>query len=171
MPNWVLNELFVFGPDYEKIIPMYLTEKDSELEFDFNKIIPMPEGIFMGPLGPKERAEHPLNWLDWSNENWGCKWPAHNTMFNDNSPEMVTFETAWAAPIPIFEALSRLHPGNTFMLSFADEDLGGGHAGEMTFRDGKIIKDDQMEIEDAYELWGLDYEECMLREREENEEI
>jgi len=45
MPNWVMGYLNVKGPNSEKVIKNLLVKEDDEWNFDFNKIIPMPESL------------------------------------------------------------------------------------------------------------------------------
>jgi len=47
MPNWVSNKLVISGENSEEIVKSLLTKDDEgdELNFDFNKIIPMPDEL------------------------------------------------------------------------------------------------------------------------------
>jgi hypothetical protein len=74
---------------------------------DFNKIIPQPEGIQdprEGVLGQDE--------YDWCVENWGTKWNSYETELRKKGSWqlVITFETAWAPPLPIIEALFKKYP-------------------------------------------------------------
>lgn len=60
-------------------------------------------------------------WYDWCIDNWGTKWNARECEIGDNFLE---FETAWDAPFPIVEELSRRFPELTFGHEYADENLG-----------------------------------------------
>ena len=45
---------------------------------DFDKIIPQPEGLYMGDLGEKERQIYKdNNWYDWRHKHWGTKWNSY----------------------------------------------------------------------------------------------
>ena len=55
---------------------------------DFQKIIPMPKGLWMGGINPETRAKYGKNnWLDWSLANWGTKWNAFR--FDDDVRKIV----------------------------------------------------------------------------------
>ena len=47
------------------------------------------------------------SWYDWSVANWGTKWNAYETEFDE---EYLYFKTAWDTPLPIFEKLAELNP-------------------------------------------------------------
>lgn len=60
MPNWILNKISA-NKDYDEIIDKLTTDN----EVDFNNIIPMPDNIYRGNLGPKERKLYgENNWYD-----------------------------------------------------------------------------------------------------------
>ena len=61
-------------------------------------------------------------WYEWCIANWGTKWNASETYWNGDN--IVTFETAWACPIPILEKISEMYPDISFEVAFADEDIG-----------------------------------------------
>lgn len=83
--------------------------KDSK--FDFNGLIPQPEGIFRGPLSEEDRIKSAgLNWYDWNVANWGTKWNAYKVSWIDGlEPDayefLVKFETAWSPPRPVLQAI------------------------------------------------------------------
>ena len=47
------------------------------------------------------------SWYYWSIANWGTKWNAYETEFDE---EYLYFKTAWDTPLPIFEKLAELNP-------------------------------------------------------------
>ena len=76
MPNHVENHL-TFDCSEERlkeILQAIGRDEDSALDgqygigtFDFNKVIPMPDDIYRGDLGPKEQKIYgKKNWYDWS---------------------------------------------------------------------------------------------------------
>ena len=101
--------------------------KSEENEFDFNRIIPMPEGIYMGPVGTKERELYPLNWYDWSIENWGTKW---NSECVEIDGEDIRFETAWSPCLPVIEALAERFPEARFWYRYYETGMCFGGAVE-----------------------------------------
>ena len=81
MPNHVTN-IITYEGDRKQIAEMLEVIKNDELGIgtvDFQKIIPMPDDIYTGDLGPKERELYgEKNWYDWRRANWGnemgCLW-------------------------------------------------------------------------------------------------
>jgi len=71
-------------------------------------------------------------WYDWRIAKWGTKWNAANTTV-DKEERRITFDTAWAAPLPVVEALAKTA---NFIHSWEDED---GTVKENTYLDGKKI--------------------------------
>jgi hypothetical protein len=94
MPNWCQNEIRVCG-DTEKVEEFMDFVKSDEQDFDFEKIVPFPNG--------KE-------WdYDWCIENWDTKWNACRVE-KDFDPKYgdeveYTFDTAWSPPENIFRVL------------------------------------------------------------------
>ena len=124
MPNWVTNEVvFNFDMSHEKNRFMKLVTSDDN-PFDFNNIVPMPEDIFKGDLGPNEREKYgSLNWRDWSCDNWGTKWNSSNATvdWEEEMDVKFIFDTAWSSPNPIAEKLKRMFRGMTFRWFYRDE--------------------------------------------------
>ena len=79
MANFVTN-IVHFQGDPERIVDLRGAVQDDQYGMsgiDFNKIIPMPSGLWMGGINPDTRAKYGKNnWLDWSVANWGTKWNA-----------------------------------------------------------------------------------------------
>lgn len=96
-------------------------------------------------------------WYEWCCRHWGTKWNAVESRIFDDGFE---FETAWSAPFPIIEKLSKKFPELTFYHEWADEDL-GNNCGGIVVRDGEVIDEHEFESdEDAHEfactMWGYD---------------
>ena len=92
---------------------------------DFNKIIPMPNNIYRGDLGKRERELYGSNnWYDWSVANWGTKWNAQYSSLNNKNT--LWFDTAWSCPIPVLDKLAEICCINDvrFEGEWADEDCG-----------------------------------------------
>ena len=51
-------------------------------------------------------------WYDWRNQNWGTKWDCYEVQIDEELPYgfEVTFDTAWAPPEPVCEAIREKYP-------------------------------------------------------------
>ena len=138
-------EYVMLHKDYEKNCPMFQTKADA---YAYGK----------KALDNYEKYGA-KDWYDWSIQNWGTKWNAHDTIVNDPGEANVYFHTAWSAPLPFLDALSRKYPELTFDFEFADEDI-GYNTGKMTIKNGEILEggflDDASKeaYETYFELWG-----------------
>jgi hypothetical protein len=51
------------------------------------------------------------DWYLWRCENWGTKWNALDTTFaREGESILLSFDTAWAPPVPIFHEVARRFP-------------------------------------------------------------
>lgn len=143
MPNWVTNKVKITKRQNE--ILEYIKSEDSD--FDFNKIIPMPETIFRGDIGRKEKEEYgDNNWYTWCVNNWGTKWNATEVSVVEGSAtedKIILFNTAWATPMPIMFALSKKFSDVEFEIAYADEDI-GNNCGNITLLNGEVIFDEDI---------------------------
>ena len=158
MPNWVKNYVTIETKNGKQLDDVIEFVHSDERSVDFEKIIPMPNSIFRGDLGNKERETYGSdNWYDWSIDNWGTKW---NACYSDVSGNTLDFETAWSAPHPVIAKLAELFPDVRFVHEFADEDI-GNNCGVFTYENGKLVDEDYRygDIEFACELWGDDPED------------
>jgi hypothetical protein len=165
MPNWVKHNVSVSGSKekLENFKDQHFKMEDGELIFDFNTIIPMPENIFRGDLGQREKELYGKNnWYDWSLENWGTKWNSAHVFCGDiykaDKQFVLSFEfdTAWATPYEIIDKMVLMHPDLFFEIQFADEDI-GSNCGYYHCEDGaslNFVDDEQF----ALEVWGYDDE-------------
>ena len=168
MPNWCFNNVSVvtcndtalaknqlnkfqeecFIDDKKEKLPEYLTK-----QFDFNKIIPMPESLNITSPAQNEEEKSAYkknvkmyghgNWYDWSCDEWGTKWNACDTYINDTQDDYFdfSFSTAWSPPIPILYALSEKYPLLRFDTEYEEE--GEGFAGRIILCEELNIKIDK----------------------------
>tara|TARA_R110002020_G_scaffold4445_4_gene19440 strand:- start:2302 stop:2724 length:423 start_codon:yes stop_codon:yes gene_type:complete len=128
MPNWTRNELTVQADDPKDLKDfkkkVFTKDEEGKLNFDFEKIIPMPKNIFRGNLGNEEREKYGNNnWYDWSSKNWGTKWNACHTQINFECDEEIEleFDTAWDTPRPIIKKLKKKFPKLRFWGGYIHE--------------------------------------------------
>ena len=93
------------------------------------------------------------DWYDWRINNWGTKLDA---CYTEKGLGMITFQTAWGCPFPIFEKLSEMFPDVAISVKYADEDVYGGNCGSFTVENGIITEEVIDEIKLAKELWDYD---------------
>lgn len=74
-------------------------------------------------------------WYDWCCKNWGTKWGAMSSCIENN---LLAFDTAYSAALPITVKLSEMFPDVTFTHEYADEDI-GCNCGRYIFKDGKKV--------------------------------
>jgi hypothetical protein len=87
-------------------------------------------------------------WYSWSNANWGTKWDAYQ--FKRVSSNCVRFQTAWAPPCPVFDAMAAQYPELTFTVESIDE--GGGAYYGTYHGTGEMV-----EVEQTDELYARVY--------------
>ena len=134
MPNYCDNYLRITGPaDSVKTVIGFV--KSSENKFDFNKIIPMPDYIYCGPVGTKEKEIYgDNNWYDWSIKNWGTKWNSVDAEISDNE---IHFLTAWSPCDPVIAMLASKFPTLRFTYTFYE--AGMCFCGKKVYENGEII--------------------------------
>lgn len=175
MPNHIQNRVvFECGEEKLKEILTKIQSDDTENKYeisgpgtiDFNKIIPMPDTVYRGLLGAKERELYGNNnWYDWSIANWGTKWNAYSFSHNNNE---IAFQTAWSAPHPVLEELSHMFPGVYITHRWADEDI-GNNCGTSEYLNGEIVgsiipETGKEALDLAFEVWGYtadDFDMCL----------
>ena len=167
MPNHVANTVYIDGAP-ENVKAFRDAIRGNEKVIDFNALIPMPEEIYRGDLGPEEREKYGAdNWYDWSIGHWGTKWNAYE---QTDGIGTIDFWTAWTAPIPIYFELckkaNRFHVNLT--IYWSNEDIGSG-TGKVTMTDSGGIYidegDSREEDEENYaHAWGEPYVEDWLED-------
>lgn len=173
MPNHVRNIIMLSG-DKKQIAKLMEAVKADEIglgSIDFNKVIPMPDSIYQGPLGEDEMKKYGSNnWYDWSLANWGTKWNSYgyDETKDNRSENTLCFNTAWSAPHPVIEQLAKMYPDVSITHKWADEDL-GNNCGEFEYTDGERIREhfpdtNKESIDFALEMWGVTPDELRLVE-------
>lgn len=83
------------------------------------------------------------NWYDWACANWGTKWNAYSVIAGKTScgDGIVTFETAWAPPMPVLDALAAKFPSADFRLLWSDE--GDNRQHRVYWENGKRQEDEE----------------------------
>jgi hypothetical protein len=125
MPNHVTNRIEFYGEQKNIDTILEIIKGDKEC-IDFEKIIPMPEDIYRGDLGPDERAKYGKNnWYDWRCFNWGTKWNAYYSSI-DKENNAIEFDTAWSCPLALLDELAKIcyEHNVSFDGKWADEDCG-----------------------------------------------
>lgn len=175
-----------FGFDFNKVIPMPETYKkyDTTNHPDGDRLV--LGHLYTDPVtkknstvtkklieefkkATKEQREKygAVGWYDWSCKYWGTKWNACESNWGETAVE---FDTAWSAPVPVFEALAKKHPKMRFKVVAADEDAsyncmsgvavdgqflyrypngGGPEAWELYFETHEYAREDYEEQEDG----------------------
>lgn len=103
-------------------------------------------------------------WYDWRCRFWGTKWNASDVVVEQESDEkvVITLETAWSHPLPVFVFLAMSFPDIKINLKYADEDLGSNCGIENFFdRKMKVYEFENFEesLRFACDLWGYSSEE------------
>lgn len=134
MPNNVDNTVSITGPLKDrKALQKFLKGDDSD--FDFNKIVPMPDALRETVTGgctidgidcrvwrEKDGKKFAMtamesvglrrkygadNWYDWAIKAWGTKWNAYNVSVKAGKDELVyEFQTAWSSPEGLIQRLA-----------------------------------------------------------------
>lgn len=138
MPNQCYNEV-CFLTDNETFAKIKEYVRSEESEFDFNKIVPVPN------LSREELS-------DWYYQNWGTKWNA--VIWDENKPKIdeqktFCFETAWCEPQPVLRTLSEVFPDVLFYCRYSIECYDEGID---VFHRGKVILDYGYSPFDDYEV-------------------
>jgi len=91
------------------------------------------------------------DWYSWSVDKWSTKWNASETSYDGG---VLEFETAWSTPESVMVKLSDTHPDITFIVEYADEDI-GSNCGKYTLKggDSEYVEYDGIQ---ACEVWGYD---------------
>jgi hypothetical protein len=160
MPNHVSNWLTLQcskAKAAEVLAAVGGEEDGTPMLIDFNTLIPYPERFAkLDREAERWRDAHPQTpWngpkdgfnqggYEWCCEHWGTKWNAYNQ--EKLSPTAIYFETAWAAPEPVMDALAAKFPDVPFTLEYADEGV-GRNAGVIRYAEGRKEHDSREEAQ------------------------
>lgn len=134
MPSWCSNYVFIdASEELQKKIANFVRSEESD--FDFEKIIPMPENIYRGNLGQEEKELYgENNWYEWRTRNWGTKW---NSRVREATPEKYSFQTAWTPCEPVIARLARIFPEALIIHTYEAEDA--LFYGADVYEQGKLV--------------------------------
>ena len=155
MPNWVSNTLTVNGgsPDNPEMIeflslvgkevPQGWVENDkgeqTELRYDDNGgfsflafVAPPADRIeeYYGKHGwvdGEQVGDTKINWYNWNNDNWGCKWDCSDVyVWTEESEDnrsffQVQFSTPWSPPEQFIDKLVKRFPSLSINLNWEEE--------------------------------------------------
>ncbi|ADY13665.1 hypothetical protein [Sphaerochaeta globosa] len=132
MANWVKTYVKLKGKkeELDKIESMmtlkYGGENYEENQNFFNSLVPMPCML------PE---------LEWLYKHWGTCTEAEELWYDRDDDELIdlAFETGWATPLKIFEAITRHFPSVVFAGYYADENA-GFNCGIIFGRKGRVDK-------------------------------
>jgi hypothetical protein len=144
MPNHCYNILKLKdNPKKTKqTLKPFITKNEGEEFFDFDKVIPMPTELQIESMNAdpstkegrelKKKQDKNLekygskDWYDWCVSNWGTKWNSYDSSVQE---DCVSFNTAWAPPIPVIIELAE-KTGKTWTLLYSEPGM--DFCGELT---------------------------------------
>ena len=159
MPNWCGNTVLIRGePDEVGKLLSFIEDRSNP--FSLNKIIVMPPQLReqSAPVREEDVAKDNVtkygatDWYDWATNNWGTKWDTSDAriIYDNTDPMMpghrtvrIEFETAWAPPMPVYDALAKMFP-NTNIFAAYDEP-GVGFSGHVLYKGG--IKENEKQYD------------------------
>lgn len=173
MPNWCSNTLQISGCpkqlDEFKSKSIIKSGMDVDI-FVMDGCLPMPEELAIcEKLTPEQIVERRLkygydNWYDWRFENWGTKWDAQDSDFQEyeNGLEIV-FCTAWSPAIPYIKQVAKMYPDLIFDLYFME--TGEWFAGRVTAKNEDVNEQygEPMQVDDNGNEVRYDEEQDMYR--------
>lgn len=136
MPNWCQNWLTIVGP--EEDLKKFETLLNNEGEFDFRKLVPVPE----------EETDS-MDWYMRHLKYWGTKWGEGEAYFNKIAPIKNTplkvlslgMETAWSPPINFIILASDRFPNLLFDMTY--DEGGADFAGHIQVMNGNVLVSDE----------------------------
>lgn len=102
MPNYVTNRVTFAANKADEVFAIVIRDG----RFDFETLVPSPPNMYHGNLSAEDQKDFPINWLKWSQENWGTKWNAGQSTHGiaEDGRAFIQFDTAWAPPYPVMAA-------------------------------------------------------------------
>jgi hypothetical protein len=98
------------------------------------------------------------NWYNWNNRNWGSKWDARvNSAEITDTKLIYDFDTPWAPPVQVLEALAEEYPKLEITLRYLEEQGWGGEV----FLQGTICNEvEEWDIPETHEEAMKAFGEC-----------
>jgi hypothetical protein len=177
MPNWVMNTVNVTGDitellkfkDHIDTEPTYAGDFDT---FSFHSFITLPEGadkaVYNGTYGViagEEVGKEDINWHQWNTQNWNTKWDACEAgieTYHDPSGNLhsyvITFNTAWAPPEPVFYKMSEMFPELKFYIHYEEEQ---GWGGTVTLENNNVTTRSNWDIPNSHEDYVQQGKDCV----------
>jgi hypothetical protein len=168
MPNWVENTINITGSaediaDFKAKASRPITtfwnnkeELDESVLSFMNFIAPPQEALASGEYWGRNGYEEGKkvgdtsnNWYEFNNREWGTKWDASEPELRDDSATELSyyFQTAWAPPAPVFQAMSEQHPKLIFQFHCVEEQ---GWGVEYEGMDGELMTTDEWDIPETH---------------------
>lgn len=140
IPNHVTNKL-LFHPCTEKRFNEILADLQKEGaepgSIDLGRIIPEPEGLFMGDLGVEEMKKYKdNNWYDWRIKHWNTKWNAYGFEPPAFSGDTVSRQTIWKENPQIILEGGSLNPEIKFIRTITTKQDRNPNSGNLYFESG-----------------------------------
>lgn len=164
MPNWCHNRVTIragaglrqeikemlcgmqyhrpFSPDLENT-PLV----GHESKFCFHNVIPQPDNL-LDEADPRRKTNTPRvrdedrsmpGWYTWRCDNWGTKWEVSDVWMDESKVSLTyEFETAWAPPEQVIQALSQKFPEAYIILAFNEPGCIG--KGSVHYKDGEVVR-------------------------------
>lgn len=128
MPNWCSNYIFI-DANNETLEAIADFVRSEETDFDFNKIVPIPDSIYHGDLTMEKEG----NWPDWRIEHWG----SNRYIDVYANLDHYALDTAWAPCEPVIAELARLFPEARIVHRYDEPNM--GFCGETIYQAGTLI--------------------------------
>ena len=134
MPNWIPCKMTIAAASNDEAGDIYNAITNDEDELDFERIVPPPND---------EEYLH-TGWHDWNIEHWGTKWNADKQVCTEPLASGLRafsfkFDTAWAAPFKIIQAIATRFPGALVMLHYRDPGCPVATEGVLVWRNGQEV--------------------------------
>lgn len=139
MVNDIKCQMFVEGdPKVLKKFFRAVENKDTGRIFDFEKIIPYSDDIYLGPLTAEALKQYGnRNWYDFNKEHWGTYYNAYET---ERTGNMIEFLVGWKIPARLIMEMAIKYSQIKFHIKYASRE-NGGPCGEwiICFKEGDEI--------------------------------
>jgi len=121
--------------DGEKVTSWYVINRNEPLPSGDNiRRFTADEEAILKEIGHND-------WYSWSNANWGTKWNVCQAESSDENISEgyveISFETAWAEPMPVFQKMFQMFPKLSFVCTWQHEGEHGRHAIESDATQGE----------------------------------